>query len=72
MTREYLSNGVHLMNGEFTLCGDAFDIAETEIDFTAGPFEKPNRGRSHALNAKRSYFFAAASEPLDNASPSGV
>jgi len=29
-------DGVHLMNGEFTLCGDSFDIAETEDDFTAG------------------------------------
>jgi hypothetical protein len=37
--REYRENleGVHLMNGEFTLCGDSFDIAETEADFEDGP-----------------------------------
>lgn len=36
--KEFLENkdGVHLMNGEFTLCGDSFDIAETESDFEAG------------------------------------
>ena len=36
---EFLENkeGVHLMYGEFTLCGDSFDIAETEEDFPDGP-----------------------------------
>ena len=36
--REFLENGegVHIMNGEFTLCGDSFDIAETERDFEDG------------------------------------
>lgn len=34
MSKEFLENteGVHLMYGEFTLCGDSFDIAETERD----------------------------------------
>jgi hypothetical protein len=26
------AEGVHLMMGEFTLCGDSFDIGETEAD----------------------------------------
>ena len=42
MAREFVKNedGVHLMNGEYTLCGDAYDIAETESDFTAGTLAK--------------------------------
>ena len=30
--REFMvsEDGVHLMHGEFTLCGDAFDIGDTE------------------------------------------
>lgn len=29
--KEFMENedGVHLVNGEFTLCGDSFDIGET-------------------------------------------
>jgi len=36
--KKYLENkaGVHLMYGEFTLCGDSFDIASTEKDFPDG------------------------------------
>lgn len=32
--KEFQENaeGVHLVDGEFTLCGDSFDIAETERD----------------------------------------
>ena len=32
MNREFMesSDGVHLMHGEYTLCGDAFDLGETE------------------------------------------
>ena len=32
LRRQYVENaeGVHLMHGEFTLCGDSFDIASTE------------------------------------------
>lgn len=36
-------DGVHLMNGEFTLCGDAYDIAETEDDFQAGDIRPTKR-----------------------------
>jgi hypothetical protein len=38
MMKEFRENkdGVHLMYGEFTICGDSFDIAETEPDFEAG------------------------------------
>lgn len=37
--KDFLQNGdgVHLMYGEFTLCGDSFDIADTEKDFEEGP-----------------------------------
>lgn len=36
--KEFRENddGVHLMYGEFTICGDSFDIAETESDFEDG------------------------------------
>lgn len=36
--KQFLENkdGVHLMLGEFTMCGDSFDIAETESDFEEG------------------------------------
>ena len=32
MYREFMesSDGVHLMHGEYTLCGDAFDLGDTE------------------------------------------
>lgn len=35
---EFIQNreGVHIMHGEFTLCGDSFDIAETERGFEDG------------------------------------
>ena len=36
--------GVHAMFGEHTLCGDAYDIAETEADFRHGPMETVSRG----------------------------
>ena len=32
------------MFGEHTLCGDAYDIAETEADFRHGPMETVSRG----------------------------
>jgi hypothetical protein len=47
--REFLENdkGVHLVGvgqgGEFTLCGDSFDISETESDFTEGALIKTNK-----------------------------
>lgn len=43
--KEFLENddGVHLMYGEFTLCGDSFDIAETESDFEAGTLAKTRK-----------------------------
>lgn len=36
---EFIENneGVHLMYGEFTLCGDSFDIDATEKGFEDGP-----------------------------------
>jgi hypothetical protein len=39
MSKEFRENldGVHLMDGEFTVCGDSFDIADTEEDFKEGP-----------------------------------
>jgi hypothetical protein len=38
MGTEFAENleGGHLINGEFTLCGDSFDIAETEKEFEHG------------------------------------
>lgn len=40
MRREWVENdeGVHIMCGEFTLCGDSFDAPETEDGWTIGPF----------------------------------
>ena len=39
--------GVHLVGvvtgGEFTLCGDSFDIAETEDDYTEGGLAHTNK-----------------------------
>jgi hypothetical protein len=42
---EFVENdeGVHVMRAEFTLCGDAFDAPETELDWEAGPFRKTRR-----------------------------
>jgi hypothetical protein len=37
--KEYIENseGVHLLYGEHTLCGDAFDISEDDIGYDDGP-----------------------------------
>jgi len=51
MNNTYVENGdgVHVMGpteiagGEYTLCGDAFDIAETERDFEPGPFRSTKK-----------------------------
>lgn len=45
MSKEFRENkdGVHLMYGEFTVCGDSFDIAETESDFEDGPLVKTRK-----------------------------
>jgi hypothetical protein len=37
------ADGVHLMYGEFTLCGDSFDIADTEEGFEEGPLVKTRK-----------------------------
>ena len=34
-------DGVHLTNGEFTLCGDAWDAPDSEPDWEPGEFRKP-------------------------------
>jgi len=52
--KEFWENkdGVHLVGrsvqsgGEFTLCGDSFDIAGTESDFEAGELVKTSKSRS--------------------------
>lgn len=45
--KQFLENGdgVHLMFGEFTLCGDSFDIFETEgaDDVPEGPLVKTSK-----------------------------
>ena len=45
--REFMvsEDGVHLMHGEFTLCGDAFDIGDTE-DEPDAPTMKATRHRT--------------------------
>lgn len=42
---KFLENaeGIHLMHGEHTLCGDAWDAPETEADWEAGPFRKTTK-----------------------------
>ena len=45
--REFMvsEDGVHLMHGEFTLCGDAFDIGDTEEEPDA-PMMKATKHRA--------------------------
>jgi hypothetical protein len=42
---EFVENakGVHLMLGEYTLCGDAFDAPLSEADWDEGPFEATSK-----------------------------
>lgn len=45
MNRQFVENdaGVHLMMGEYTLCGDAADAPESEPDWTEGAFQPTDR-----------------------------
>ena len=46
--REFMvsEDGVHLMHGEFALCGDAFDIGDTGEAEPEAPEMKPTKRRT--------------------------